>query len=86
MLVVPPGTQPHSFISIPDEGFPITHQQGKRGYMMVKILVSVPLNVSAKITRPHVCTVINKVDSKTPQGPDLCKTNEFLVGSLKVPW
>ncbi len=48
LLVVPPGTQSHTFISIPGEGFPIPLQEGKRGCMVVKLLVIVPQNFSAE--------------------------------------
>ncbi len=46
VLVVPPGTQSYSFISIPNEGFPNSVAENERGCMVVKLLVKVPQNVS----------------------------------------
>jgi DnaJ-class molecular chaperone len=47
VLVVPPGTQCHTFITIPGEGFPVV-LQGKCGVMVFKVLVVVPGTVSVE--------------------------------------
>jgi DnaJ-class molecular chaperone len=47
-IAVPPGTQSHSLISVPDEGFPIPGPEPRRGAMVVRVLVTVPKNVSAE--------------------------------------
>ena len=48
-LVVPPGTQSHTMISIADEGFPIpSPEPPRRGAMVVRVLVAVPKSVSAE--------------------------------------
>ncbi len=48
VLDIPPGTQPHSFFSIPDGGFPLPNDATKRGHMVVKVLVHVPQSVPPK--------------------------------------
>jgi DnaJ-class molecular chaperone len=47
-VTVPPGTQSHTLLSVPDEGFPIPGPEPKRGAMVVRVLVTVPKNVSAE--------------------------------------
>jgi molecular chaperone DnaJ len=48
VLVVPPGTRSHTFITLPGEGFPIVLQEGKCGCMVFKVLVVVPEIVSVE--------------------------------------
>ncbi len=48
MLVIPPGTQSHSFLSISNEGFPIPAAKNERGCMVVKVVVHVPGKISVE--------------------------------------
>ncbi len=45
---VPPGTQSHTFIRIPGEGFPVFDQRDLRGSLVVKVIVRVPVRVSTE--------------------------------------
>jgi DnaJ-class molecular chaperone len=70
VLEIPPGTQPHSFFSIPQGGFPIANDPARRGHMVVKVLVNVPQNVSpraAALLRQFDDSVRAKVSTEPTQ-------------------
>ncbi len=73
-LTVAPGTQPHSFVTIAGEGFPVPSlgEQGEqeRGNMVVKLLIQVPRNLApedAATLRLFDKSVRDKAPTGTPQ-------------------